>query len=136
MIHELVMHAVGLNRAASFTAHLKNYKPPGEIATSGNFGPWNADDPGQTPLAAGYTFKDADLGVFKGIGGILSSEGKFGGVLEQISVKGETDTPDFQVTLAGHPVDLKTVYEYRGRHQWQHDAASGARHRWAHDDCG
>lgn len=111
LIHELVMHAVGLNRAASFTAHLENYKPPGEIATSGNFGPWNADDPGQTPLAAGYTFKNANLGVFKGIDGILSSEGKFGGVLEQMSVKGETDTPDFKVTLAGHPVDLKTVYE-------------------------
>jgi hypothetical protein len=111
LIHELVMHGVGLDHAASFTARLKNYKPPGEIATSGNFGPWNADDPGQTPLAANYTFKNADLGVFKGISGILSSEGKFGGVLEQMSIKGETDTPDFKVTLAGHPVDLKTVYE-------------------------
>ena len=111
VIHELVMKGVGLNRAASFTAQLKNYKPPGEIATSGNFGPWNADDPGQTPLAAGYTFKNADLGVFKGIAGILDSEGKFGGVLEQLSVTGETGTPDFRVMVAGHPVDLKTVYE-------------------------
>lgn len=111
IIHQLVMNAVGLHHAASFTAHLTNYKPPGEIASSGNFGPWDADDPGQTPLAANYTFNNADLGVFKGISGILTSEGKFGGVLEQMSVSGATDTPNFQVTLAGHPVDLKTVYE-------------------------
>lgn len=110
-IHQLVMHSVGLHRAAAFTAHLTNYKPPGEIVSSGNFGPWNANDPGQTLLAAAYTFKDADLGVFKGISGILSSQGKFGGVLEQLGVRGETDTPNFQVTLAGHPVDLKTVFE-------------------------
>ncbi len=110
-IHQLVMYSVGLHRAASFTAHLTNYKPPGEIVSSGNFGPWNAGDPGQTPLAAAYTFKDADLGVFKGISGTLSSQGEFGGVLEQLAVRGKTDTPNFQVTLAGHPVDLKTVFE-------------------------
>jgi hypothetical protein len=111
IIHQLVMYKVGLHHAASFTAHLTNYKPPGEIASNGNFGPWDANDPGQTPLAADYTFKNADLGVFKGISGTLTSEGKFGGMLEQLSVSGETDTPNFQVTLAGHPVDLKTVYE-------------------------
>ena len=111
VIHRLVMNSVGLHRAAAFTARLTNYKPPGEIAATGDFGPWDADDPGQTPLAADYTFQNADLGVFKGISGILSSKGKFGGVLEQIGIKGETDTPDFRVTLAGHPVDLKTVYE-------------------------
>ena len=110
-IHQLVMLQVGLHHAASFTAHLTNYKPPGEIKSSGNFGPWDADDPGQTPIAAGYTFNDADLGVFKGISGHLTSEGKFGGVLEELGVQGETDTPDFRVTLAGHPVDLKTIYE-------------------------
>jgi hypothetical protein len=111
LIHKLVMHQVGLHHAASFTAQLANYKPPGEIESNGNFGPWDADDPGQTPLAAGYTFDNADLGVFKGVSGHLTSEGKFGGVLEEMGVQGETDTPDFRVTLAGHPVDLKTIYE-------------------------
>jgi hypothetical protein len=110
-IHHLVMRSVGLNRAALFNAQLANYKPPGEIDAQGNFGPWSADDPGQTPLAAGYTFKNADLGVFKGIGGILSSRGKFGGVLEQIGIQGETETPDFKVAVGGHPVDLKTLFD-------------------------
>ena len=109
-IHRLVMHSVGLDRPAKFTAQLTNAVPPGEIETMGSFGPWSPDDPGQTPLAAEYTFDKADLGVFKGISGILSSTGKFGGVLENIEVEGKTSTPDFTVTIGGHPLDLKTVF--------------------------
>jgi AsmA-like C-terminal region/AsmA family len=109
-IHHLVMHSVGLDRPASFTAQLTNAVPPGEIDTKGSFGPWSPDDPGQTPLSANYTFDKADLGVFKGISGILSSQGKFGGVLEKIEVEGKTSTPDFTVKIGGHPVDLETVF--------------------------
>ncbi len=109
-IHHLVMHSVGLDRPASFTAQLTNAVPPGEIDTHGSFGPWSPDDPGQTPLAAEYTFDKADLGVFKGISGILSSTGKFGGVLEKIEVEGKTSIPDFTVTIGGHPLDLETVF--------------------------
>jgi hypothetical protein len=109
-IHHLLMHSVGLDRAASFTAQLTNATPPGEIDTKGNFGPWSPDDPGQTPLAAQYTFTNADLGVFKGISGILSSEGKFGGVLNRIDVEGKTSTPDFALRTGGHPVALNTTF--------------------------
>jgi hypothetical protein len=111
LIHHLRMHSVGMGHSAPFEASLTNAVPPGEIKTVGNFGPWQAQDPGQTPLAASYTFKDADLGVFKGISGILSSEGKFDGVLEKIEVKGETTTPDFTLSIAGHPMMLKTEFE-------------------------
>jgi hypothetical protein len=109
-IHHLVMHSVGLDRPAKFSAQLTNAVPPGEIETKGTFGPWSPDDPGQTPLAAEYTFDKADLGVFKGISGILSSTGKFGGVLRKIEVEGKTSTPDFTVRLGGHPLDLETVF--------------------------
>lgn len=110
-IHHLVMHEVGLHRPASFAVQLKNALPPGEIDANGRFGPWAPDDPGQTPLGADYTFANADLGVFKGIRGTLSSNGKFGGVLEEISVEGETTTPNFTVNIGGHPVNLKTLFE-------------------------
>ncbi len=53
----------------------------------------------------------ADLGVFHGIAGILSSEGKFGGILEDIDVNGETTTPDFSLSIAGHPLLLKTDFQ-------------------------
>ncbi len=109
-IHHLVMHSVGLDRPASFAAQLTNAVPPGEIETKGSFGPWSPDDPGQTPLSAEYTFDKADLGYFKGISGILSSTGKFGGVLQKIEVEGKTSTPDFTVTIGGHPLDLETVF--------------------------
>jgi hypothetical protein len=109
-IHHLVMRSVGLDRPAKFTAELTNAIPPGEIETKGTFGPWSPDDPGQTPLAAEYTFDKADLGVFKGIKGTLSSTGKFSGVLEKIEVEGKTSTPDFTVNIGGHPVALDTVF--------------------------
>jgi hypothetical protein len=109
-IHHLVMHSVGLDRPASFNAQLTNAVPPGEIDTKGSFGPWSPDDPGQTPLSADYTFDKADLGHFKGISGILTSQGKFGGVLEKIEVEGKTSTPDFTVSVGGHPVALDTIY--------------------------
>ncbi len=109
-LHHILMHYLGLHRAASFSAELTNPTPPGEIDTKGNFGPWNSDDPGQTPLSANYTFTKADLGVFKGISGILSSDGQFGGVLDSIEIVGETETPDFTVEISGHPVALHTNF--------------------------
>ena len=109
-IHRLVMHSVGLDRPARFSAQLTNAVPPGEIDTKGSFGPWSPDDPGQTPLSAQYKFDEADLGVFNGISGILSSQGKFGGVLEKIEVEGQTSTPDFKVDSGGHPVSLDTTF--------------------------
>ena len=109
-IHHLHMHYVGLHRAASFVAQLTNPKPPGLIDAKGNFGPWNPEEPSQTPLGASYTFSKADLGVFKGISGILSSTGRFGGVLDHIDVEGVTDTPDFVVNSGGHPLALHTDF--------------------------
>ena len=84
-----------------FDATLQNAKPPGEIQTKGEFGPLVLFDAGATPVSGDYVFADADLSVFKGIGGTLYSEGRFDGVLERIDVKGLTRTPDFQLTSAG-----------------------------------
>jgi hypothetical protein len=105
------MHGLGLGRAASFTTALTNATPPGEIHTVGHFGPWNRDDPSSTPVDAKYRFSQADLGVFKGISGILASTGQFVGPLNELAVKGETSTPDFTVDVGGHPVLLKTTFE-------------------------
>lgn len=111
LIHRITMHGVGLNQAASFTANLTNAAPPGEIITQGHFGPWEIEDPSQTPLSANYSFQNADLGVFHGIAGILASKGKFGGILENIDVQGQTVTPDFTISIAGHPLLLKTDFQ-------------------------
>jgi len=109
-IHDLVMTDFGFDRSASFEAQLSNPKPKGEIHVKGTFGPWNTNDPRMTPLGADYEFARADLNTIKGIAGILSSKGKFHGVLERIRVEGTTDTPDFQVDVAGQPVRLQTRF--------------------------
>src|ERR1700730_9996141 len=105
--HNLILSNVGSNGPASFQAKLSNPEPPGEIITSGRFGPWNADDVGKTAVSGEYVFQQADLGVFRGIAGLLSSSGKFAGVLDRIEVQGVTDTPHFTVTSSSHQVHLQ-----------------------------
>jgi len=109
-IHELDMRGVVFDRAMPFDATLTNAVPPGEIATKGSFGPWRRDDPGRTALEGTFTFANADLGVFKGISGLLSAHGEFGGPLGRLGIHGETDTPDFTLSVSGHPVPLHTDY--------------------------
>jgi len=48
--------------------------------------------------------------VFKSIGGILDSTGRFDGVLRRIAVHGETRTPQFHLA-GGNPVPLTTRFE-------------------------
>jgi hypothetical protein len=109
-MHELHMQSVGALTKMPFRSVLTNAVPPGQITTTGSFGPWKKVDPGLTPLDGIFTFENADLGVFKGISGILSAHGSYGGKLERIDVNGETDTPNFMVKVSGHTVPLKTKY--------------------------
>ena len=109
-IHDLRMRTLALDRPMAFEASLENAVPPGAIGTSGSFGPWRREEPGQTPLDGKFTFERADLGVFKGISGILSAIGTFGGTLERIEVHGVTDTPNFTVAAGGHPMPLHATY--------------------------
>ena len=109
-IHKLALNSVAEDRPMSFHASLLNAKPPGEIRTDGQFGPLRPQNVGQTVLSGSYGFQRADLGIFPGIAGTLSSTGKFSGVLEQIDVQGSTDAPDFQITRTDHAVHLKTQF--------------------------
>jgi hypothetical protein len=109
-IHHLTVNEVGHERAMAFHAALRNQTPPGEIHTDGQLGPLRRDDPGKTPISGEYVFEHADLGVFPAIGGTLGSTGKFGGVLEQLEVAGNTDVPNFEVDRSPHTVHLKTEF--------------------------
>ena len=107
---QLTLHHVGTDDPMQFETVLMNAKPPGEIHSTGSFGPWQFEDPAETPVSGDYTFRDADLSVFTGISGILSSDGKYSGPLDHINVDGTTDTPDFAVRVSGFPVHLKTQF--------------------------
>jgi len=106
----LTLWGAGPANPMSFRATLTNAKPVGEIRSEGQFGPWQRDEPGFTPVSGRYTFQHADLSVFRGISGILSSEGAYTGVLGAIQVNGTTDTPHFKLDVSGKPVHLATQF--------------------------
>jgi hypothetical protein len=109
-IHNLVLHEVGANKSFNFHGTLTNAKPKGEIDTHGQFGPWDTEDPGATPVDGSYAFANADLGPFPGIAGILASTGNYKGQLDTLETSGITDTPDFSLDKVGKPVPLHTDF--------------------------
>lgn len=109
-ISRLTLHSVGAGQPMKFHATLVNPKPIGDIDSSGDFGPFDAHSPGDSPVRGEYSFSHADLNTIKGIGGILSSAGNYNGTLNRIIVDGETDTPDFSVDSGNHPMPLHTKF--------------------------
>lgn len=110
-IHQAFLQNIAPSGPFNYRVKVHNPEPPGELSVEGKFGGWNHNDAGQTPLSGQYTFEQADLSVYDGVAGTLSSSGKFGGPLAHIDISGTTDIPDFEVTSAGHPVHLTTKFD-------------------------
>ncbi len=110
-ISQIKVAGVSAGGQMHFDARLTIPRPAGIVTTSGQIGPWEIDDPGETPVAGGYTFDHADLGVFKGIAGILESRGRYHGALRDLEVEGTTETPDFRLTHFGAPMRLDTHFQ-------------------------
>jgi hypothetical protein len=109
-IGSLRLTSVGSGQPMRFHAILINPKPIGDIDSTGTFGPFNEHNPADTPVSGSYSFSHADLSTLKGIGGTLSSTGNYHGPLDNITVDGETDTPNFSLDTAHHPVPLHTKF--------------------------
>ena len=110
-IYELEMKELGGGAPSQFRAALTNPIPYGKIEAAGRFGPWDSGAPGASALEGEYTFA-ADLGTIKGLQGQTNAIGTMNGVLEQISTRGETRTPDFRLTaLDGDSLPLTTTYD-------------------------
>src|SRR2546423_4371226 len=110
-IHTLTLHDVTRWKPFAYDATLLNALPPGEIQSHGHFGPWDSQDPSATPVSGTYKFDHANLGVFPGISGVLSSHDNFNGPLKQIETNGIVDVPDFKVTRAARSVPLHASYQ-------------------------
>jgi hypothetical protein len=110
-IFRLEMRDLTLLGPSRFTASLTNPIPEGHIETSGSFGPWNREEPSQTPLEGEFRF-NADLGTIKGIAGALQSKGGFDGTIDRIAVSGTTETPDFRIPkLKAAALPLSTTFQ-------------------------
>ena len=109
-IQSLVLTDVGAKQPFNYEALLVNPKPVGDVRSKGRFGPWQNDNPRDTPLDGSYEFTHADLSSIHGIGGVLSSTGTFGGTLGNLAVEGVTDTPDFRLDVSDHGMPLHTEF--------------------------
>jgi hypothetical protein len=110
-ISRLVLKDVGAKKPFNYEAVLVNPKPVGNVRSTGHFGPWQDDNPRDTPLDGSYEFTHADLSSIHGIGGILSSTGKFGGTLGEIAVEGKADVPEFRLDVSDHAMPLHTDFK-------------------------
>lgn len=109
-IREVVFRHFSFDRPASFQATLTSPKPIGDIQSEGQFGPWHSDQPGDTPLSGNFQYSHADFSTIRGLSGMMSSRGTYGGTIDHIDVEGETSMPDFALTVAGNPMPLTTHY--------------------------
>jgi hypothetical protein len=109
-IEQLRLGSVALDRPVSFQASLVNPRPPGHVQASGKFGPWNKADAADTPIEGTYRFENADLGTFKGIEGMLVSDGTFGGSIGRVTAKGSATIQDFILSV-GQVVPLAVAFE-------------------------
>jgi hypothetical protein len=109
-IKNLDLHNEGQTQPMLYQADVTNPKPKGDVHAFGHFGPWVGADPRSTPIDGDYTFKNANLGTIKGLGGILSSTGHFSGALGHLTIDGTTDTPRFSLDVSNHPMPLVTSF--------------------------
>lgn len=110
-VHEALLRSVRWGSPIQYRLKLHNPDPPAELAVEGKFGAWTDGHPQDTPMSGAYTFDHADLGVYGGVSGILSSNGRFDGVLKHINISGSTDTPNFVVKSGGHERHLSTHFD-------------------------
>lgn len=103
-IASLILNPGQRSAPIRFRLRMTNPRPVGLILATGELGPWTMPepesrfDPGALPIRGSYRFEHADLATFRGIGGILTSTGNFTGILRQVQVDGQADTPDFRLT--------------------------------------
>jgi len=113
VFQELSFRSVNAETGLSYHFAMHNPEPPGEIRSSGNVGPFDLAKFGETPLSGTYSLDRADLSVFDGIAGSLSSKGSFSGSLGGLNVQGTTEIPGFEVLRSGHAGDLRAQFSAR-----------------------
>ena len=110
-ISRLALHNVSANTPITFDVTLNNSDLPGEIRSTGAWGPWNPQQPGITPVHGEYVYRNANLAAFPVISGTLNSNGKFSGKLSRIYARGIVRIADFQVKDTSHRRRVNAAYQ-------------------------
>jgi hypothetical protein len=85
--------------------------PPGLLEVKGSFGPWNSTDRSRTPASGAFVFREGDLSRYGRVRGTLAVRGTASGTLAALTVRGESDIPDFEVNRTGNPIRLQTMFD-------------------------
>lgn len=110
VFHKFVIKDIGGTGPMSFSAVLDNPLPAGLLSISGEIGPWNSAHSEQSAVAGKYSLERADMSVFDGIAGTLTSSGHFRGTFQQIDLDGSTEIPEFEITKTHHTLPLVTHF--------------------------
>src|SRR5487761_115966 len=108
--HSLNVHSVSAHTVMTYRVAMTNALTPGEIRSTGRFGPWRKGDFSQTPVSGTASFSQANLSAFPGVAGTLSSEQKFGGTIGRIDVTGKLDIPNFKLTKTDNHAELSSQF--------------------------
>lgn len=111
VFHRFMMKNLSGDGPVSFSAVFENPMPRGVIQTEGRFGPWNDSHPDEMPVEGKYSLENADMSVFGGVGGNVSSTGSFQGTFKNLAVVGKAKMPELEVTKTGHGLPLNVRFE-------------------------
>ncbi len=78
-VSRLALHNLASDTPVTYDVTLNNSDLPGEVRSTGAWGPWNPKQPGATPIRGEYVYRSANLAAFPAISGTLNSTGKFNG---------------------------------------------------------
>jgi hypothetical protein len=109
-VDKVIVHGVGKNSSIPYQANVYVTYPPGIVRSEGVFGPWNLQNPGDSPLHGSYTYKDADLSALKKVSGTLNSSGEFSGSLKHFHITGTATIPNFKVSDSSHTRPVTASY--------------------------
>ena len=112
---KLTVGNLAKKKALTLNTVVQNPEPPGNLAVIGNVGPFDASKVGDTRLAGSFDLTHADLNQFGTIGGLLTANGTFKGILRKAEVRARALIPNFEVVSSHHEVgvtvDLESVVD-------------------------
>ncbi len=111
VVNKLKLRNIGTNTPVVYSLITQNSEPPGQIRSTGSWGPWNPKQPGTTPVQGQYTYNNVNLAVFEAISGTLNSKGQFRGTLGHVAVNGTANVADFQLKDTSHKRQLNTQFQ-------------------------
>lgn len=110
-VKSFVLDHLNRNSPSSFHAELVTNEPQGTVQSTGQIGPWNWSNAGQTLISGSFTFREADLKTVGDIKGRLAAVGKFNGPLHRVACYGRVDVPQFGTLGGTHMLPLSPIFK-------------------------